>query len=870
MNTATKIQVASCLILVFAVSTGLDAGELVGKPWQTDEPRVDNWVDTWMLAHSGTAGQAVDGKYSRRHELLDTTDAKQGLFAVRFTVSEKKPPSAFGVSAGPYLKHWAPAGGSTLHLWVKASAASEPDRWRIALYDAAGRKAETVLVGMAADGKWREYSWPIASLQSQNGFDAGAIRAVQVEAALPPGASLWLDDVFFQRDQEILGVSDKTITQYMAEAAATRPQRVSDAMSNPGSWYAFSLTAPLYKADDLEAANKAVIEWTKPAEGGGANGKGGPNGMWTLLSNSTANWLLFGFGSKGRIAPGRLTPEAERALLDYYWEHCEVKNDIATARQSTWWVTGSENHDINFKSANLLSSQLFMHEPDYKDRIYPDLGRMQGYFYGDGGAFRVGVVAEKSKLGNGNYKDGKPYNAADHYRAWVSFWKEYLAERARHGFFIEHNAAGYMLHTNRFLHDIYAWCEDEELRRQTKMFIDLVWAQWAQDQTLGTTGGSCSRGQPDYTKMSEMSEYFLGGPSGAAAAYTFSDYQWPRQVWEIVLGRPAMGEYAFVSRKPGEAQDLWPQPPGTEHTMPIRPDSRTVRYSWATPEYVMGTRMDHPDALYHHLAGSAEGITFATSPKAVVRFMPGGHHMAVQHRGVALIQAKKSVRMQNPDWFPGYVFTPTAPTISFGPDIDRLEEQDGWVFVQEGNAYAAFRVVFPAVDTIQESAKKGRSVPAPFAIDEDGFGLFKPEPAPHTWQESKPGTGRTLEAKFPYAALIVEASSKSHHGTLETFKKDILDNPLKLKQVIAGGYILTYQGCGNEAKELYLNCANQKPAKIGGEVLSYDCPTFDSPWLRGASGSGVVTLTGPLSGEKLVLDFNKVSPKPSKPSEERN
>ena len=133
-----------------------------------------------------------------------------------------------------------------MHAWVKASAASAPDRWRIALYDAAGHKAQTDLAGMAADGKWREYSWPLASLQSKDGFDAGAIRAVQVEVALPEGARLWLDDVFFQRGKEILGVSDKTITQYMAEAAATTPQRVADTLSNPGSWAAFGLTAPLY------------------------------------------------------------------------------------------------------------------------------------------------------------------------------------------------------------------------------------------------------------------------------------------------------------------------------------------------------------------------------------------------------------------------------------------------------------------------------------------------------------------------------------------------------------------------------------------------------------------------------------------------
>jgi hypothetical protein len=80
-----------------------------------------------------------------------------------------------------------------------------------------------------------------------------------------------------------------------------------------------------------------------------------------------------------------------------------------------------------------------------------------------------------------------------------------------------------------------------------------------------------------------------------------------------------------------------------------------------------------------------------------------------------------------------------------------------------------------------------------------------------------------------------------------------------MRQVIRSGYLLTYRGCGKEAKELYLNCATDKPVKIGGEVLSYDCPTFDSPWLKGAFGSGVVTLTGPISGSKTVLDFNRIS-----------
>lgn len=853
---------AGGLMIAFSVTMIAQAEEVGSIPLRTgEEPRVDNWVDTWMLAHSGPAGQAVEGKYSENHNLLDTTDAKQGLFSVRFGVDKRNRGGAFGFSAGPYLKHWELAGDFTLHAWVKASAASAPDRWRMVLYDEAGHKAETDLTGMAADGKWREYSSSLSSLQSKDGFDAGTIRSVQVETALPQGATLWLDDVYFQRDKVVLGVSDKTVTQYMAEAATTRPQRVVEALADGGGNGNCPSLASFYKGVDLEDANRKISEWADQETHG-------HNGTWGLFESAFVNEVYFGYSSKGRIKPGLLSPDCERKLLDYYWKHCELKNDIASARQSPWWVTGSENHDANMKMTNLLSSQIFMHVPDYASRIYPDLGRMQGYGYGDSSSFRVGETAPISKLGSGNYKDGKPYKAADHYNAWVVFWKDYFAERARHGFFIENNAATYMSHTQRFLHDIYAWCDDEELRKQARMFIDVVWAQWAQDQALGFTGGSVTRGSPGWTRMGRMAEFLMGGP-GRGSPYALSDYQWPRPVWEMLLARPAMGEYTYVARKPNEAQDVWPQPPGTEYTMLIRPDSRLVHYSWVTPDYVMGTRMDHPDALYCHLSGSKEAIIFATTPQAVVEWTAGGQHLAVQERNVALIQPKKTIRYQHPPWFPGYTTTQEPLQVLFGADLDRVEEKDSWVFVQEGNAYAAVRVVAPAEDTMEKGLKSMMSAPVDF--DADGFGLFKLDPQPYTWQideEKHKGIilqkPRKLEAKDPNAALIVEASRKPHHATLEAFEEDVLDNPIRMKQVIGSGFLLTYRGCGKDAKELYLNCANNETPKIDGKSVRYDSPTFESPWLKGDFGSGVITLTGPVTGEKVVFDFNQLSPKTDK------
>lgn len=639
----------------------------------------------------------------------------------------------------------------------------------------------------------------------------------------------------------MLGVSDKTVTQYMAESAATRPKRVQDFLVPANA------KSNLYTGVGLEEANRQVMEFIRTADDG-------PNGTWSLQPNIYVNAMYYSFSSKGRIKPGRLTPECERKLLEYYWKHCEIKNDIATARQCTWWVTGSENHDANFKMSNLISSQIFMHEPDYAKRIYPDLGRMQGYGYGEGSAFRTGAKAQNPPLGNGNYKDGKSYNAADHYKAWVAFWKEYFAERARHGFFIEHNAQNYMVHTHNFLHSIYTWCEDEELRRETRMFFDLVWAQWAQDQAAGITGGAVNRGSPGYTAMGQMAEFLMGAPAGRGPDAS-GDYEWPREVWEMVLGRSAMGEYAFVSRKPNEAQDVWLQPPGTEHTMIVRPDSRLVRYSWATPDYVMGTRMDHPNALYCHLWASAEAITFpAAAAKIEWSAQP---NMVAQDRNVAILQIKKSFSNQCPRWFPQGARQPAPLTMHF-IGLEKVEEKGGWVFAQQGNAYAAIRVVLPAAATMQPNTVKGNLQPTTTEFDKEGLALYQVEPNAYTWdQKASHGNSRTLMAKDVQAAVIIEASRKAHHATLEAFEQDILDNPIRLKRVVRS-YVMTYRGCGKDAKELFLNTATTEVPMIGGQCMRYDCPTFDSPWLHGDAGSGVVTLTGPLTGKRLVLDFNAI------------
>lgn len=804
---------------------------------QAAEKRVDNPVDAWTIASAGSAGQAVESSFNRRPELLDTTDVQHGDFSLTFTVADPAEQGAWGFSPGPFLGPWALDQEFSLHLWMKAVAPQAPKQWTLAVYDAAGGRAVAKLPGMAADGQWRKFTVPLGTMKADVPPDFAAVRAIQVEAELPTDARLWLDDVYFEKGDTELGVTDKTITQYMAEAAATRQKRVETALP-AGHWApGQGQAAALWAGRDIEKTNEQLIQWFQKE-------MSKETISWSLHDTSALNMLYFGFSSKGRLKPGRLTPACEKALLQWYWEHCELKNDIATARHSTWWVTGSENHDINFKVANLLSSQIFMHEPDYAKRVYPDLGRMLGYGYA------AGFVPNSSlkgapMLGSGNYKDGKEYTAEDHYRAWVEFWKQWFAERARHGFFIEHNATNYMKYTNKFLHDIYAWCEDDELRRQCRMFMDLVWAQWAQDQLLTCSGGAGTRMRHyGYAPMSDLAIFMLGGPGSGSSGYfqLFSDYQWPRAVWEMMLDRRGKGEYAYLSRKPNEEQDVWPRPAGTEFSMLIRPDSRLARYSWVTPDYVLGARMDHPAAMYCHLSRSTQGMIFATTPDAFIRFH-AGYYRAVQNRGVTVLQQKKNWLSRHPEWFPGWTASPGPVSVEFGKGLERIVEKDGWVFVEEGDAFAALRIVSP------KPVEKDKPLPR----DQEGFALFTPAEDAYTWSEDR----RTITSKEDLAPLIIEASRRERHPTLEAFQKDVLDKSLALRHII-GGYFLTCKGCGKDAKEIYFNCSNNEYPMLDGEHISYDCPTFDSPWLEGEHGSGVVTLIAPITGKKLVLDFNKI------------
>jgi len=856
---------------------------IVVKPFRTgDEKRVDNPVDVWMNAQSGSAGQGVESpknlklrqKQIDRYDIL-SSDSKNGDFSVVFTVDKPESQSAFGFTCGDYIHSWQLGADFSLHLWIKLDAKGSTGPFEFAIYNVAGKKATMELNDLQADDKWQELNITLSDFNAQGGFDFKSLSTVQFEANLPKGARIWLDDVYFLKGEEHLGISDKTITQYMAEANATRPKRAAEVLGISGAqWMSGSpgsdgkIPAAFWEGTDLEQANESLSKMLTELMDK-ENLKETTYNLHNPLHGGFLNIYYLAFSSRGRYKPGSLSPEVEKLLLEAMWMNDLLVNDISLTRQNTWYTINSENHDYVNKHKALLNSQIFMHEPEYAKRIYPDPGTKLGFYSNDMFMHWIKVTAYDVS-GDANYKDGKEYTVSDHYHAWVKFWKEYLAERARCGFFVEHNSNGYSRAAVQTMHSIYTWVADDDLRRQTRMFLDLMWAQWLQDQVLLVQGGAVTRGRPGIGVMGKMAWFYLGGHGmvneGAISPLAISDYKWPRIIWEMALDRQGRGEYAFVSRKPNEAQDINPRPKGTGETILVRPDSRIVRYSWVTPDYVMGVRMDYPNALYHHLSMTEQGITFPTTPDATILLKAGPYYRGVQDRNVAIMKQNNYVSIQHPPHFPSFAndtygpipVTQAVPVeVLFGKGVDLIEEKDGWVFAQEGNAYAAFRIVSPT-DKEFVGNHKGKDIFAlvPVGRDKRGFALLEAAKDNYVLEENK--GSRVLKSKENHSALIVEMSRKAKHGSFAAFQKDVLDNPMHLKTSVTNrGYYLTYKGCDENAKELYLNIAHQEVPKIDGEYISYESDAFKSPWISGPFGSGVITLTGPVSGKRLVYDFNE-------------
>jgi hypothetical protein len=840
--------------------------------------RVDFWEDIGLFgtAQADTRIDAPRKKIGVQGVARDHADKKCGDWSFRYAPAAKAGPR-FGFVAGPRGKTWSLKPEATLEMWVKIEAKNPATPWNVILVDAAGKQALGTMDVARASGEWQEISLPLRSLNPEPGFQWGSIRLMEFESELGEGSTVWLDGAGFLADGRLTAVTDMPVGQRIAEADASRQVRVVAACKSQSEKTDAGLAAfaKFYLNEDLGKANELMASHLQNIP---------PDSYWSLFETPFLCRFYYLFSNRCGKFPGRMKPEVEKLLLEKLWERTYIKNDIFWARQSTWWLDGSENHDLNSKACNLVSSRIFMNEPDYRNRVYPDYGFGGAYHYGRPGYYGPGIDPE-SRHGGGraSLSDGRKYTAKDHYAAWLAFMKTYFRERARRGFFLENYSSTYSKHTLGFAELAYGYGGDAELQRIVGNFLTLYWADWAQAEISGARGGPKARFTTAAGECSAngVVSYLLGG-AGNIGYWGYwnlvTEYRLPPLVWRMALDRQGMGCFVSLSRGIGEEENIWPRPLGAERTMLIDTESRFLKYIYVTPDYMLGTQMDHPAAVHSHLsaAGRWQGMTFAQSSAS--RIVPvelneveqaagggdastkGGKkkepHSAtalfrtVQHRQTLILQQARTWLDVNPEWYAHESRYDRPVGIYVGTGWDRLEEKQGWIFLQSGNAYAAVRPVLR--DAAAEAARKMENTG-----NQANFVSPKEMPTATLRSDSyKWSLDRSyfaLEDRF--SPVIVEAGRHADYPTLDAFMADVLDNPLRLyKTVVPWSHILVYTGCGKDAPEIVFSAGTNEIPTVGGKYVDYAYPmTFESPYMRSAYKSGKVELQ--FGGERLSLDF---------------
>ncbi len=821
---------------------------------------------------------------------LDYGDKQAGDFSVCFDAATADMVDELGFMPGPYQQTWDLSEEWALQLWMKGAGMIAGDPWPLTFFDEEGERAEGFLRDFRTDGKWHLLTLPLSELKKNHDFDFTKVTACQLHKPQDSKGKLWFDGILFthKKSDRVMGVTDKSVRQRRNEAAASRSERIDEAFRDISTYTPETLKlhnrhvywrdllnihfGKLWLGQDIEKTNAELRE-IFTSQDPEIRREYELDRHWSLYLTPTLIQMYYTFGSKATRLPGRLEKETEKALLELLWERTKVKNDIVIASQSTWWMAGSENHDINAKVANLLSSQIFMHEPAYADRIYPDLGYGSGYGYGH-------ASLERQTGGRANLKDGNEYRAREHYEAWVKFWDKWFTQRARRGPFIEINSPTYMLYSLGFLQSIYDLCEDQALRTKTGQFFDMVWADWAQDQIGGMRGGAKTRSygpKSGYGSMTQFAKYLLGGPGNACHGFfelLLSDYRLPPLIWELALDREGLGCFAYLSRRPGEEENVWPRPLGNERTLLCDTPGRFLRYSWVTPDYVLGTQMDHPGAVHSHLSVSRRQHSMIFAGDPYCRIIPGPlysgekpgligsaeidetdpdswklgtdhYYRSVQHHRVMITQQSRNLTRISPEWFPDYDLGSKPYGILFDGDLDRLEEKNGWIFLAKGNAYLAVRVIVGRDSRPDDSSETIRGHKGETALGEKGY----------EWNEDL----SILRLKNKYSPIIFEAGRKADYPSLENFQEDVLDKSLNLYSTVMapnlGFDILKYTGCGEDAEEIIFNSANSEIPTVGGNYIDYSYPElFDSPYLISEYESGLVKIKK--KDQELILDFN--------------
>lgn len=544
--------------------------------------------------------------------------------------------------------------------------------------------------------------------------------------------------------------------------------------------------------------------------------------MTPELADEKAKWQMrlwvrtyFLFNSRSGQSPGRLEPETERLMHELLWNYAFSKSTVNRAEpRYVWFIQGSENHDLMDLSNAFLALQAIQDLPEYRDRPL---------------------------------RDGK--KAAEHVEAWTKYYTAYAHERVARGLMVECASSIYGKYAIPELVNMADFAGDAVLRRKMTMLLDVLWADWAVEQLDGIRGGGKSRVyQGKYSRLGDhdcygqMADVLLGaGPwtkgkhshtnSGFVYCLATTRYRLPEIVRSLVPP-DQRGSYTCVSRRPAKMTGVDKLPDYVPHPCwyVLDPeDTRAVRYTYCTPDYVLGSWWVDPGLAESSIVkdgdyrwGNAnyaainaqnrwQGIIFRTGSNdrvypqcftsrrdknSAVDSVANHQQIAVQHKNLMIAQAnlaRKDIKAMRV-----YV----ADSIR-----QRLVERDGWLMARVGDAYVAFQGLDP--DT-------GATCPG-------------------QWEHQ-----RYYRLDNWQAPVLIVADLATRFDTLDRFAEYMASVRHELAQDVL---TLRFSDSDEQAAVMTMDLSQRSLPTVNGQPIDLDPPkVYDSPYLQSDFGSGLVTI----------------------------
>ena len=445
--------------------------------------------------------------------------------------------------------------------------------------------------------------------------------------------------------------------------------------------------------------------------------------------------IYFLYSSHSPRIAHRMSQAAEDAVLDMLWGWASDRCKIGMFDDdTTFYSWGSENHHSMSWIGYWSIARIMAEHPVHRTRNYDD------------GTTPAAMAA-----------------AADKY------FKAYARHRALNGTMIEASAPAYNSITMNTWLSLVDFATDPELIAAASSLIDIYWANWAIEQINGVKGGSRNRSKPgresvERSASEDVAWYFLGigtepFPAAGAVAAT-SSWRPSRAVVALALDTEARGEYAYISRRLG-LKDPNPLPelasPGNEFPWnPLNPlGGDLLRYTWTTPDFVMGTAMmrklPSSDWIQFSSQDRWNGIIF-TGPKTARIFTQVPYNgndrsvynteWGVQDQGVAILQRISTAV----DATGQMVWFSTALNLDYSADAD------GWIFAESLDAFAAVRIVTGGWDWVPDGDEFQRN-----DIPDD--------------------LGKWAVLRDQFSPIIIEVARKEDYNwSFSRFKADIKDN----------------------------------------------------------------------------------------------